>query len=764
MNMKTTLILLLLVIVALGALILMLKTEPPETNDNDATARQLLPKIAEVTELSLESPRGGKVVLKLIDDKWRLAGPPLLPANREQVRATVSAITGLEYIRKYGPDDVDAPNDSLTGLAKPSRQVTVIDGAGAAHVLNIGRHPPLRPKQTYVQIAGDKTVYVVSRDLHATLDKTAGDYRNKKMIDFAPSRAQRIVVSGDQQFELIKTGANWAFEHPVRARADLDQIASLISSLSYIRAEKFVAERAESLAAYALDKPVLTVTVELGAPAWETPAMPPVSKAKPTVIRIDFGAVAEKGKTVFAKLAGQPWVFTVDDRKLKELQPKLNDLRDKQVLQMGFEEVKRVEVTQAKGSDFTLEKNLGDWRMTAPFAGPANQESVRKLLGALRGLKAQEFRDNPTSMAALGVDPESPVGKVVLHQAGVGTPLTLLLGTTTESGQLAHVRPVGAKAVAVIGSNDYRILLRPSPAYWDDKIFELPVGAEVFDLKIVRKEGTVALAKDANGRWKVVHPLAAEIDSANLDAILRSLRVLRADKITRLGTKLPKRLASARPMQITLRYRKLVLPPRLPASAPATSLPAGVKFETRTTPSLLVVKDRGNTYAWIKDARPVVVAELPASLYDTLTAELRDRTVLTIDADKAIAFKMVVDKKTMAFNKKGDEWSYADDPLVKVADDKVAGYLRALSSFKALRFVDHSQKPKLSRFGLNKPVMTITIETVAGEKISLAISRTGPVGTKGHYAVSSQATGVFVLAADASGKMTKKLKDFSKKE
>ena len=60
--------------------------------------------------------------------------------------------------------------------------------------------------------------------------------------------------------------------------------------------------------------------------------------------------------------------------------------------------------------------------------------------------------------------------------------------------------------------------------------------------------------------------------------------------------------------------------------------------------------------------------------------------------------------------------------------------------------------------------MTITIETIAGEKISLAISRTGPVGTKGYYAVSSQATGVFVFGLDASSQMTKKLTDFSKKE
>ena len=60
--------------------------------------------------------------------------------------------------------------------------------------------------------------------------------------------------------------------------------------------------------------------------------------------------------------------------------------------------------------------------------------------------------------------------------------------------------------------------------------------------------------------------------------------------------------------------------------------------------------------------------------------------------------------------------------------------------------------------------MTILVKTEAGKSIRLAISRTGPVATRGHYATSSEVPGVFVLTPSAKTRMTMSLKDFQKDE
>ena len=177
---------------------------------------------------------------------------------------------------------------------------------------------------------------------------------------------------------------------------------------------------------------------------------------------------------------------------------------------------------------------------------------------------------------------------------------------------------------------------------------------------------------------------------------------------------------------------------------------------------LLVIKDKGKSYVWRQGAKPVAVGELDKSLHEALAAELRDRKVLEIDADKAVSLKMDLDKLAMEFSRAGDVWRYAQDRFIKIEAKKVKQFLEQLAGIKAERFVDYGKKPDLKRFGLDKPALIILVKTETGKAIRLAISRTGPVATRGHYASSSEVPGVFVLTPSAKTRMTKGLKDFRK--
>lgn len=764
MNVKTTVTLLVLLILCLALVVLVrsdwLASEDGEEKDQAANA--LLPEMGKLVRLTLQTGEGGKIVLEKRDDKWRLLEPVDAPATRWRTQSAADTFTGLAFIRKHAPDDEDFPKDDLTRLSEPLGVVTLADDKDATYTINVGRNLP-GSKRTYVQLAGDEHVYVVDANLLETLERDVADYRDTRVIDFDTADAVRVEVRGDRNFRLVKIKDKWVLDSPVSAPADAGAVSSLLSAISGIRAEKFVDDAPTDLLAHGLHARAMRVTVELAPPepAATQPTTRPAAPKKGRVITITFGTAAETGKTVFAKLADKPWVFQVSESKVKDLQPKIIDLRDKHVLSLGSQEVSRIEVDLKAGTSADLEKVDDVWHMRSPFAGRCDQGSVDKLLNTLRDLEASQFEDNPISLVDYGLTP--PVGKIVLHFRGSDQTTTLLLGRAS-SAHVGFVQPANSKTVAVVQASDYGVLLRPAPAYWEKTVFELPEDAEVTRVDLTRGIRTFTIEKQPEGEFKLLRPVAAAADADNVKALLDAVKTIRADKITSLGKAVPARFTKARPIKLTLTYKQPI--PAPPETKPAATAPATkpatqpVPRAVKKSPVLLVAEDKGKSYVWQEAAKPVAVGELDKSLHEAVAAELRDREVLEIDAAKAVSLKMDLDKLSMEFSRAGDVWRYAQDRFIKIDATKVKQFLDQLAAIKAERFVHYGDKPELKRYGLDKPAMTILVKTEAGKSIRLAISRTGPVATRGHYATSSEVPGVFVLTPSAKTRMTMSLKDF----
>jgi len=785
MNVRTTVILLILLVLCTAYIVVfhtdLFGPEPVETEPEAKADKSLTPNVGKVRRLELQRPGAEKIVLVRRDEKWHLAEPIDAPAIGWQADSTLRTVTTLRYARKYAPDDPDFPNDELTSLSAPLRTVTFTNEQEVTHTIKVGLNVVLS-EQTYVQLDGDKHVYVVNEDLLESLDKTVADYREKNIAKFDTEQARRFELRGEQQYRLVKVEGRWAIDRPVAARADQDKVKSLLGDLSGLSAEAFVNDspNQQDLSGYGLDAPRLTVTVELAPPepasqpaTAATQASRPSRPAGGKIISIAFGKVADK--KVFAKLHDRPWVFQVDESKLKDLQPELADIRDKHVLDVGEKEITRVELALSAGEPTILEKVEGHWRMRSPHAGPCDAEAVEQLTRALSELQATEFVDAPATPAAFGL--AEPVGRIALHFRGSDKTTTILLGRKSESGQTAFVRDAAGKSVAVIQVADYRKLVRTAPSYWTKKLFELPEKAMVTRVDLDRPDGKFTVAQPEEGEFQLVRP-AGPADEDNVKALLDALKAIKAERVVWLGEAPPEHLAKLKPIRVAIQYRTPVpetqpaatttaatRPTTEPATAPATG-PATrpAQYKSHQARPIHVVKDKAKTYLWQQDAAPLVVGELGEEFYDKLAAEMRDRTVLRIDPEKAVSLKVELAEQTMEFTRSGKEWRYTADLYLKVDASKIEEFLSQLAAAKPKRFVDYSPEPELQRFGLDKPAMTITAKTDSGEEARLIISRTGPVGTKGHYAASNQAPGVFVLAPETPKKMEKALGDFRKQK
>lgn len=756
MNVKTTIVLLVLLIACAGYVLVFhtgvfgSRTRPADTTEPDT---RLMGEFGKVQRLMLERPGSEKIVFVRRDDKWHITKPIDAPATDWAVDAVAATISSLRHVRKYADDEAECPKDDLAHLSAPLRTVTLTDDKEQTRRLKVGQKVPLQRRQTYVQLAGDNNVYVVEADLHTLLGKTLTEYRRKYVARFETEKATRITVRGDENYRLVKVNDKWAIDSPVSARAEKEKVEDLLRAVSDIRAEKFVDDSPKDLAPYGLDNPRLLVTVELvPTPAATKPATQPKGK----VVSIAFGASADK--KVFAKLADRPWVFQTAEANLADLQPKLISLRDKRILDVAGKEVTRIETSLRAGGSATLKKDNGKWQMLSPFKGDCENSAVHNLLMSLQSLKAGEFRDNPnpTTLAAFGLKP--PQGKITLHLRGSDRKSTLLLGRKSDSGQMGFVMPAEGKSVAVIASDKLAKLTKPSPAYWNRTILKLPEDAIVTSIDLDRTDGKLTVTGTDEGGFQLTRPIKADADAENVGALLKAVRNIRAERIVVLNKTLPKRFAGIKGIRARLTYRTAI-PTTAPASRPAASQP--VKSKTSHT-SLIVIKDRGKSYIRLEGADPIVMGEFNKNLYDTFAAEMRDRVVLKIDTDKIISFSMDLpfDKISMGFARTKHLWRDTADRFVKIDAGKVKRFLSGLSEVKAERFADYSAKPDFKRFGLDKPAMTIAMKTDDGKQISLKIARTGPVGTRGLYAVSSEVPGVFVLSPETSVRLPRSSKDF----
>jgi len=71
---------------------------------------------------------------------------------------------------------------------------------------------------TYARIAGEKTIHLVSGDLKASVEKTAKDFRSKRLLKYLPDEAVQVQLEHEgKAYDLTKSASGeWVFNAPFR--------------------------------------------------------------------------------------------------------------------------------------------------------------------------------------------------------------------------------------------------------------------------------------------------------------------------------------------------------------------------------------------------------------------------------------------------------------------------------------------------------------------------------------------------------------------
>ena len=150
---------------------------------------------------------------------------------------------------------------------------------------------------------------------------------------------------------LQKADANkWQITEPKPYRADQETVASMLSTLSGLNADRVVEDKASDRKQYGLDPAAVELDI--------------TGKSQGTR-QLLLGDDTPAGGDVYAALAGDPRVFTISSYNKTSLAKSLNDLRDKSLLTVSPDKVSRVELLR-KGQEIEFDRTKDGWQILKP--------------------------------------------------------------------------------------------------------------------------------------------------------------------------------------------------------------------------------------------------------------------------------------------------------------------------------------------------------------------------------------------------------------
>jgi len=248
--------------------------------------------------------------------------------------------------------------------------------------------------------------------------------------------------------------------------------------------------------------------------------------------QLEIGAGTPVGSNSYVMVEGDPKVYTVASYQLASFKKKLDDLRDRRILEFDEAKVQRLTVSWPEAR-VVLERTDAGWRMTEPVDSPADADTIDGLLSSLSFLRAADFVDAPGSDAEMGFDPPQFAVELALSGDAAGSaPQTLgfAVGGVNEGGQQRFARRA-PDAVYLISQESLDGFPRRVVDYRDRRLAAFKVDdVRRVDLGFHTKGGEaveIEVRRD-DGHWKSD---AGPVKADAFDALVDSLSDLRAHDI-----------------------------------------------------------------------------------------------------------------------------------------------------------------------------------------------------------------------------------------
>lgn len=346
----------------------------------DASPKILSLNEADITQLSIKKKGEPEINLANSDGTWKITEPKPLGADQQSVSSMLSTLASLNADRMI---EEKVSNPAEYGLAEPALEVDVTTKDKKTQKLLVGDQTPTG-SASYAMLSGDPRVFTLASYNKSSIDKTAGDLRDKRLLTADLDKVSQIeLVTEKQDITFGRNRDEWQILKPKPCRADSFQVEELIRALRNAKLESGVsdADAKKSASAFQSGKPLATAKVTSASGTQEL-------------------QVRKNKDDYYAKSSAVEGIYKVSSEVGTGLNKTLDDFRNKKLFDFGFEDPNKIEFHDGAKAYF-LTRSGEDW-----WSGDGKKldnTAVQSFIGKVRSLSAAKFPGSGFSTAAIEI-------------------------------------------------------------------------------------------------------------------------------------------------------------------------------------------------------------------------------------------------------------------------------------------------------------------------------------------------------------------------
>jgi len=302
----------------------------------------------------------------------------------------------------------------------------------------------------------------------------------------------------------------WQITEPSEFNADQSTVSGAVSTLSSLNSDRLVDEKASNLKQYGLVQPAVEVDI---------------TEKDNNRHKLLIGDDTPTGSAVYAKLAGDPRVFTIATYTKSSIDKSLNDLRDKRLLTMSADRISRLDLTR-KNQTIEFGRGKNEWQIIKPQPLRADNMQVEELVEKLTDAR----------MDLSGSDKDT---KEATSAFGRAAPIAIARLTNQSGSQMLQIRKENdtyyAKSSVVDGvykidSRLGRAVDKSLDEFRDKKLFDFGF-SEPSKVEMHNGSRSYFLTKGGQDWWSN----GVKMDPGAVGSYISSLRDLSASKFVQSG-------------------------------------------------------------------------------------------------------------------------------------------------------------------------------------------------------------------------------------
>ena len=345
-----------------------------------------------ISSLTIERKGQPPLALSKNANGWQITAPQQLPADQDSVSSLLSTVSSLssEHLIEDKASDL-APY----GLSAPQLTFNVTLKDNQSHKLQLGDQTP-SGNAYYANLAGDPRVFTIAGYNKTSLDKSAADLRDKRLLTADFDKVSQIGLRNSAKKEEVTLARNkdsWQILKPAPYRADSDPVDELVRNLREAKMDlSDSADEAKTAAAFKSAEPFTDVKITGASGTQEL-------EIRKTKDKDDY----------YAKSSAVSGIYKVASTAATSLNKGLDDFRNKKLFDFAYQQPEKIEIHDGKSYFFT--RSGSDW--WGPDGKKLDSSTVDTVVEKIRGLAATKFLSSEFTSPTLLLVVTSNEGKRV---------------------------------------------------------------------------------------------------------------------------------------------------------------------------------------------------------------------------------------------------------------------------------------------------------------------------------------------------------------